>query len=227
MKRAKTMAVAVAMSLVLAGAARGGVITFGLGQEYTGATPPAGSVPPPWLTATIDDGADDTDGVVTLTLAATNLTGTEKVKEWLFNLDPAFDASNLVFTKVSTTGTFTDPTISKGTDAFLAGGDGLFDIQFVFDITDGAPTSFGAGVPMESIQYTVTLSGGSTLEAGSFDFLSNELGGHGPYRTAAHVLSIGYDGEDSGWISTPEPATLALLLVGTAVPLIARRRGRA
>jgi hypothetical protein len=69
------MAVAVAVSLILAGAARGGVITFGLVEEYSGGTPPEGKVPPAWLTVTINDGTDDKDGIVALTLAATNLTG--------------------------------------------------------------------------------------------------------------------------------------------------------
>jgi len=203
MKRASAVAVvAVAASLVLAGAARGGVIIFGLVGEFSGATPPAGSVPPPWLTATMDDGADDTDGIVTLTLAATNLTGSEKVKEWLLNLDPAFDPANLVFSKVSATGAFTDPTIFRGTDAYLSGGDGLYDIKFAFNVAGSASNTFGAG---DSIAFSVTLSSGGTLTAASFDFLSAPSGGHGPYPTAAHVLGIGPDGEDSGWITTLPP----------------------
>jgi len=220
MKCKVTVAMAVALSLVLAGAARGGVITFGLVEEFSVGTPPEGTVPPAWLTVTMDDGADDTDGIVTLTLAATNLTGSEKVKEWLLNLDPVFNPTNLVFSKVSTTGTFSDPTISMGTDVYGADGDGLYDIEFAFDQTGKASNNFGAG---ESIEYTVKLSSGGTLTAASFDFLSADAGGHGPYPTAAHVLSIGTDAK-SGWVTAPEPASF--LLVGLGVIAIRFGRGR-
>ena len=226
MKRATTMAVAVAVSLVLAGGARGGLITFGLVEEFSGATPPEGSVPPPWLTVTLDDGADATDGLVTLTLAATNLTGSEKVMEWCLNLDPAFSPTNLVFTNPVKTGTFDAPTsetgtIETGTDAYQPDGDGLYDIQFTFDNTGKTDKNFGPG---ESVQYTVQLNGSSALTAASFDFLSTPAGGHGPYPTAAHVLSIGPDAK-SGWVTTttPEPATLVFVSLG-AVGLLARRR---
>jgi hypothetical protein len=211
------MAVAVAVSLVLASGARGGLITFGLDEEFSGGAPPEGTVPPAWLTVTMDDGAD---GKVTLTLAATNLTGSEKVKEWCLNLDPSFDPENLAFAKVGKTGAFNDPTISKGTDAFKADGDGYYDIEFAFDQTGKASNNFGAG---ESIEYTVKLSSGGTLTAASFDFLSADAGGHGPYPTAAHVLSIGTDAK-SGWVTAPEPASF--LLVGLGVIAIRFGRGR-
>jgi hypothetical protein len=218
-----TLAVAVVACLSLAGAARGGLITFGLNEEFSGGTPPEGTVPPAWLTVTIDDGADYTDGIVTLTLAATNLTGSEKVKGWYLNLDPSFIPTNLVFTTPVKTGAFRDPTISKGTDAYKADGDGIYDIEFAFDHTGNASMNFGGG---ESIQYTVELSSGGTLTAASFDFLSTPAGGHGPYLTAAHVQSIGA-GEDSGWVTAPEPATLGILATGTAFCFLAARRKKA
>ena len=218
---AKLVGVGGLLLMVLAGGARGAIISFGLVEEYSGATPPEATVPPPWLTVTLDDGADDTDGIVTLILAATNLTGSEKVNEWCLNLDPVFDPTNLVFTNPVKTGAFDNPTISTGTDAYQADGDGLFDIEFAFDHTGNASNNFGAG---ESIQYTVTLSSGGTLKASSFDCLSKDAGGHGPYLTAAHVLSIANDPDgDSGWVTTPEPATLAFVSLG-AVGLLARRR---
>ena len=218
-----TLAVAVVACLSLAGAARGGLITFGLNEEFSGGTPPEGTVPPAWLTVTIDDGADYTDGIVTLTLAATNLTGSEKVKGWYLNLDPSFSPTNLVFTTPVKTGAFRDPTISKGTDAYKADGDGIYDIEFAFDHTGNASMNFGGG---DSIQYTMTLSSGGTLTAASFDFLSTPAGGHGPYLTAAHVQSIGA-GEDSGWVTAPEPATLGILATGTAFCFLAARRKKA
>lgn len=213
------LVVAVSVSLVLAGAARGGMITFSLIEEFSGGTPPEGTVPPAWLTVTLDDGVDVTDGLVTLTLAATNLTGSEKVKEWCLNLDPFFNPTNLLFHNAVKTGTFNEPTISTGTDAFRSAGDGYYDIEFAFDHTGNASQNFGSG---DSIQYTVSLSSGGTLSAASFDFLSSPASGQGPYHTAAHVQSIGA-GEDSGWITAPEPATLGILAAGTVFCLLTAR----
>jgi len=81
--------VVLVMSLVLVAAApssqaRGAIVTYDLGFEYSGATPPAGAGP--WLRATFDDGGSP--GAVTLTLTALNLTGGEFVNDWMFNLDP-------------------------------------------------------------------------------------------------------------------------------------------
>jgi hypothetical protein len=223
---AKTLGSMLVLVLAFVGSARGSIITFDLMEEYSGATPPAGTVPPPWLTVTIDDEADVMDGIVMLTLAATNLTAEEgvsdeKVKEWLLNLDPNFNAENLEFSKVSTTGTFTDPVINKGTNVYQAAGDGMYDIQFAFDFSGNETQVFG---PNESIQYTVTLLSGGTLEAESFNVPATPAGGHGPFLTAAHVQGIGEDGEDSGWVTTPEPATLVLLGLGGVGLLLTRRR---
>ena len=212
--------------VALAGSAQGAIITFGLVEEFSGATPPEGTVPPPWLTVTLDDGADATDGIVTLILAATNLTAEEgvsdeKVKEWLLNLDPNFSAANLEFSKGSTTGTFTEPQINKDTNAYQASGDGMYDIQFMFDFSGNESQVFG---PNESVQYTVTLSSGGTLEAESFNVRSEPAGGYGPFLTAAHVQGIGEDNEDSGWVTVPEPASVALLAAGFGVMMTMRRR---
>ena len=197
--------------------AQAAVITFDLDQEFSGATPPAGSSP--WLRSTFDDGGGS--GSVTMTLTALNLTGSEFVTEWDFNLDPSLNLASLIFSAPAKTGTFADPIISTGVDAFQADGDGKYDIQFAFDNAPPA-NRFGVG---DSVQYTI--SGIPTLTASSFNFLSAPAGGKGPFQTAAHVQGIGAQGNDSGWVSpVPEPsmAAVSVLLAALAGPF--RRRHR-
>jgi hypothetical protein len=207
--------------VAMAGSASGSVILFEATTEFSGGTPPAGATP--WLTATMDDGG--TPGSVILTLAAANLTGSEFVSGWYLNLDPALDATDLVFSAPTKTGTFDSPTISLGTDAYKPDGDGKYDILFGFAVSGsgGGSHRFGVG---DSVQYTVT--GIGSLTADSFKFESAPAGGHGPFYTAAHVQSIG-GGEDSGWVAAtdaivPEPATVAFVGLGAAGLLMRRLR---
>jgi hypothetical protein len=223
MKWATTMAVVVvgAVSLVLAGAARGGVITFGLVVEYSGAAEPQG--PRPWLTATFDD--EGTPGSVKLTLDTTNLVGGESVKEWYFNLNPDLDPSALSFTVLNRGGMFDDPTCSLEKNAYKADGDGYFDILFAFTTAEGSGSDerFGVG---DSVEYSIT--GIAGLVASSFDYLSADNKGvplADGFYTAAHVLSIfGDPCGTSGWVATPEPATLVLMAMGGVGMLLSRRR---
>ena len=205
---------AMAALVALAGSARAAIVTYDLDIEYSGATPPAGAGP--WLRATFDDGGGS--GTVTMTLTSLNLVSQEFVRFWHFNLDPAFDATNLVFSAPLKVGAFADPAINLGTDAFQAAGDGLYDIQLAFGF---APPSdrFGAG---DSVSYTIT--GIPTLTANSFSFLSAPAGGNGPFYTAAHVQGIGPNGDNSGWVTnSPEPASLSVMTVG-ALALMRWRR---
>jgi hypothetical protein len=195
------------------------VVTMPLSIEYSNGTPPAGSLP--WLTATFDD--EGTPGDVKLKLTATNLTGTEFVTNWTFNLNPALSPANIIFSIPTKTGSFTSPTISKLVNSFSAGPDGSYDIQFSFNTSGagGGIHRFGVG---ESAEFVITGSGAAAgLVAGDFAFKSQNgnLGVGGPFYTAAHVQGIGANGEDSGWITlqpgfdpfntVPEPTTLALV----------------
>jgi len=210
---ARAVAVCAAVLLVVGGAGAS-TITFPMSVEFSGGTPPIGASP--WLTATFDDGGSA--GSVDLTLETTNLTGTEFVFQWTFNLDPALDPTDLEFSAPTKIGAFANPTVSLGTNAFMADGDGRYDVKVAFENSDGPPTRFGAG---DTVIYTIT--GIPTLTASSFDFLSEPAGGHGPYPTAAHVGAIPPDG-NSGWITTPEPAALSLVALGAGLLLGRRRR---
>ncbi|WP_428936840.1 hypothetical protein [Fontivita pretiosa] len=205
---------AIVLSMSLGHTARAAVITYDLSVEFSGATAPAGATP--WLRATFDDGGSS--GSVTLTLTALNLTGSEFVSEWNFNLDPSLNPANLIFSSPTKTGTFANPTILTGVNAFQADGDGLYDIQVAFDNAPPA-NRFTAG---ESVVYTI--SGISSLTANSFNFLSAPAGGKGPFPTAAHVQGIGAQANNSGWVTVPEPAGAAILLIAAASVCLPRRR---
>ncbi len=214
------------ISLMLgASTAQGSPISFDMSIEFSGpagAVPPEGIPPegaPPWLRATFTDSGVD---IVTLTLEAINLTDKEIVKEWLFNLDPSllpgYDATDLVFSNLIKTGSFNDPTINTGVNSFMADGDGFFDIEILFSTANGSPKRFGV---LEKAEFTI--SGIVGLTAESFNFVSWEDGGQGEYETAAHILAIGQNNNDSGWVATPEPATLAVLLIGSLALLRKRK----
>lgn len=197
--------------------ATAGVIILNSEFEFSGATPPA-SATLPWLTTTFDDGGGT--GSVILTLTATNLTAGEFVSGWYLNLDPLLDPTDLVFSAPSKIGAFSDPSISLGTNAFQADGDGRYDILLSFSVA-GPSNRFTQG---DSVSYTIT--GIPTLTAASFGFLSAPAGGHGPFYHAQHVQGIGEDGALSGWVTgprVPEPATLAALALGS-LTLVRRRR---
>src|SRR5690606_8512015 len=154
----------------------------------------------------------------------------EFVASWYFNLDPAFDPTDL---QISPTGqsraaisTTHSGHIQTGEDAFQADGDGLYDILFSFAPPPGGPFPGPRFAPGDWIEYEIT--GISGLTENSFAFLSAPAGGHGPFPTAAHVQGIGPGGEGSGWVTVPIPQTAYLGFAGLAlvgvVTVIKRRR---
>ena len=214
MFRATVIVASVLLVIGAAGQAYGAVVTFGTGLAF-GGTAPEGARP--WFTVTFDDGGSS--GTVELTVSGGNLTGNEFISELYLNLDPAMDATSLVFsTPPGKTGSFDDPTIALGENAFKADGDGKHDILLTFATEDGLVTRFTSG---DVLSYTV--SGITLLEASSFDFISAPNGGEGEYVMAAHIQAIGQT-SDSGWVTVPEPGCLVMLAIGAAA-ILRRRRG--
>lgn len=193
----------------LATNAGAGTITFDMNYEFSGAAPPQGTAP--WITATFADTA--TPGTVRLTMSTANLIGTEFVSSWYFNLDPNLSPINLTIAPIDTSAV-SSYAIFKSANDFKADGDGKYDIMFSFP-TSESDNRFTRG---ETVIFDFTIEG---LTASSFDFISYPDGGHGPYKSAAHVQGIVSSQGDSGWVAPiPEPGTMILLgsgLLGLAI----------
>lgn len=201
-------------------------VTYDFGQ-LSGGTSPDGT--PPWLQAVFTDNSQPAN-TVQLTLTAGNLTGNEFVSCWYFNLNPALDPTGLNISVSGSSGSVTGPTVQTGANAFKAGPDGKYDVLLGFSTANSG--RFMAG---DSITFTITdLSG---LTADDFDQLSTAAGGAGPYLSAAHVQSIGQDG-DSAWInptstflnsndrsplSVPDGSTTAILLGASLLAMVGLR----
>jgi hypothetical protein len=166
-------------------------------------------------------------GAVDLTITS-GLVLPESMEELYLNLNPAYDADDLAFAIDSSSGTFGPISISTGTNAFKADGDGLYDILFQFDFSPPADRFDNT----DSITYHIT--GIAGLVEGDFNFLSAPAGGHGPFLAAAHIQNT--DGpEGSGWIApngAPPPPNgvpdggTTLMLLGSALTCLGALRRR-
>lgn len=207
-------------------------LTFEYTVEYSGATNPVGD--PPWLSAAFEDHNDNTSipvNEVRLTLTAVNLTSSEFVSDWYFNIDPLFDTfippsgSSIAITYLN--GIHASG-IQIGKDAFKASGDCDFDILISFPTSNDDPDLRFSSTDTATFKILFTGDSGLTLKADSFNFLSVGGGGtkDGLY-TVAHVQGIPPD--DSGLVTTEVPVPGAVWLLGSGLLgllIIRRRRSR-
>lgn len=206
--------IGLALVLLLPSGAKAADLVYEFNTVFSyGGSLPSPTGPAPWLTAEFQD---VTPGTVDLTINTSGLQGSEYVSSFYLNLDPSLTPTSLTFTKTGMTGSFTDPTISLGENAFKADGDGYYDIDLEFATSHGSTFTVG-----DSISYQIT---GSGIDAASFDFGSQMGGGAGTWLAAAHVQSIGSDGSSSAWIApAPEPSSITLLLVAGSLWFGGRR----
>jgi hypothetical protein len=91
-------------------------------------------------------------------------------------------------------------------------------MDIAFDFSNAPPsTRFGAG---DSVRYTV--SGIASLTANSFAFTN--VGSNRALLSSAHVQGIAPNGDNSGWVTVPEPATLGAAGLIAASAMLRRRR---
>lgn len=172
-----------------------------------------GPVGAPALTALFQDAAP---GQVNLTINALALNG-NTVNSICFNLNPTFDAKNLLFNETSSTGGVSGLVRSANDSYKVTGGGGKFDIDFSFD------PDFQSG---DSVTYSIT--GIPNLTVNDFLFLETASAGRIPGYASSSIQ------ERSGLfivqgtpneISVPDvSSTFGLLASGlAAVGILARR----
>lgn len=181
------------------------IVYMSLGHEYSGGTPPVGTI-----AATISDIA----GGVKLELS-NNLVAPQFVDEWYFNLDPGVTGANI--SQVGGAGV-APATWTVSYDGLKADGDGFFDLRFNFATGNNDPNRF-TGSETATFQILNT-----NVQAS--DFLTALSVGAGNSQdglySAAHVQAIP-PGGGSGWVTLepnttpieiPLPAALWLLGAG-------------
>ena len=207
------------------GWARASGILYQFNAPFPSDPDPASSAP--WVDAYF---LNVNPGTVLLTVTNVDLTSGEFIQGsgnganggLFFNLNPDDNPTKLVFTLVSSNGSF-GPIISTGEDEFNADGHGKYDVQFDF-----STHAFSA---KSSLTYQIT--GIAGLTAADFACLSAPAGGSGPFYAAAHVQGLSCNlggtwiepcGGPQQLLPVPEPAPIAPLVV--SLGLWAARRWR-
>lgn len=201
-------------------------VVFNMGYIFSGSEPPV--APAPWGKATFSDAGYNQ---VMLDMEAMNLSTTEFIRSWYFNLDPILDPSLLALTFLSGQASVG---VGLEADGFRAGGDGFYDMKFGFSTSN---TGNGRFTNLEHSIYRIDWLGAGTISESSFAFTSAPGGGEGSYQSALKLQGTGTSGEGSVWVGddepgdpTPVPEPTSLLLLGLAVAgaaaqgIIRRRR---
>lgn len=199
--------------LCIPSAVQASVLQFDLDKNYTSSTHPVGA--PAWLQVKADD--NGANGSVVLQIKALNLTGDEFISKVLLNIKAPINPTSLSASNLVKTGTFSEPSVEFGNNAFSSGGGSKFDMLVSF-ATGGPGNRFGAGDSL-----SMTLTGSSLLNAHTFNTFSS--GGSGALFISAHVQAIDA-GDGSAWITTlaPTPEPASLLGAAAAGTLLSRRR---
>jgi hypothetical protein len=190
-----------------------GSLEFDLDNMYAGTVAPSATLP--WVKATFTD-IDATH--VSLKLDAVGLVSSEFVSEWAFNIDPQIDPSTVSFTQTShlNYAGYSSTSVTAVANGSGAGPAHGFDIDFGL----GTSQSSRFGVAAEVI-YTLTRAAG--LSAANFNF--SNASGSTITTTAAHVQSIGAEGEFSAWVDPSGPGIVSTTPVPeastVAVPIFA------
>ncbi len=191
------------------------IVRYDLVWEFSGGWVPSG--PAPWARATFEDiGLNQ----VSLTMESRFIVQPDEyIKGWYFNFEPPGEGFDLDHLSILYDSGVEPEGVFKSWDTYAADGDGSFDILFDF-WNDNSDANRFAGE--DSAVFTIT---GTGITAWSFFGLSFP-GGNSPdgLYTAAHVGSIGPDGEESGWITIPAPGAALLGMMGLAVVGLVKRR---
>ena len=209
-----------------------GSLTANASIEYQFNTPFVGDTAPNsgpvWIDAYFIDGAPGS-GIVYMTVTNVDLSSGEFIQGGgngkgngatgglFFNLNTNLSVGKLNFSLVSETADF-GTKISTGEDAFKAGGNGLYNIQFDFSTHDFSVDS--------SFTYELTLTGGD-LTASDFEQLSAPGSGDSQgYYAAAKIMGVSdvpggstyiEPGDGFGVLAVPEPTPMALMATGMGI----------
>lgn len=193
-----------AFPLLVSSAFSAQTLTYNVNTVISGTTLPSG--PAPWLTVTLTE--IDTDSV--LMNVTSNLRNNEYFSGIGLSLSDSISYSNRSFDSYTSTGGFTTPTVSIGSNIANGGVGEKYDIWFGFE-TSNSNSGINRFNSDDTFSYTLN---GFTIN----DFNSNNV------PIVGHIQSISVvDGTTSAWVSSvPEPSSI--LLGGLAMLTLFRRR---